>query len=81
MTAAQVAISTPILLPSFTRFPEFVNDDMLTDEGELDPNIFADYLCDNVASKLIMDFDFGDYEDVSYPNVDVATEQEIEEKF
>ena len=57
------------------------NDDMLTDEGELDPNIFADYLCDNVASKLIMDFDFGDYEDVSYPNVDVATEQEIEEKF
>ena len=57
------------------------NDDMLTDDGELDPNIFADYLCDNVASKLIMDFDFGDYEDVSYPSVEVATKQEIEEKF
>jgi hypothetical protein len=67
----------------YVRFdPEKHKDnDMLTDDGELDPNIFADYLCDNVASKLIMDFDFGDYEDVSYPSVEVATKQEIEEKF
>ena len=67
----------------YIRFdPEKHKDnDMLTDDGELDPNIFADYLCDNVASKLIMDFDFGDYEDVSYPIVEIATEQEIEEKF
>lgn len=57
------------------------DDDMLTDEGELDPNIFADYLCDNVASKLSIDFDFGAYEDVSYPNVEVATQQDIEDKF
>ena len=57
------------------------DDDMLTDEGELDPNIFADYLCDNVVSKLIMDFDFNGYEDVSYPNVEVATQQDIEDKF
>ena len=67
----------------YVRFdPEKHKDnDMLTDDGELDPNIFADYLCDNVASKLIMDFDFGDYEDVSYPNVEVATKQEIEHQF
>jgi hypothetical protein len=57
------------------------NDDMLTDEGELDPNIFADYLCDNVSSKLIMGFELYDYEDVSYPIVEVATKKEIEEKF
>ena len=56
-------------------------DDMLTDEGELDPNIFADYLCDNVIEQLIMKFELYGYEDVSYPNVEVATQQEIEEKF
>jgi len=67
----------------YIRFdPEKHKDnDMLTDDGELDPGIFADYLCDNVASKLIMDFDFGDYEDVSYPIVEIATEQEIEHQF
>ncbi len=57
------------------------DDDMLTDDGELDPGIFADYLCDNVASKLAHDFDFGAYEDVSYPDVEVATEEEIEHQF
>ena len=57
------------------------DDDMLTDEGELDPNIFADYLCDNVVGQLVMNFDLRGYEDVSYPNVEVATKQEIEEKF
>ena len=56
-------------------------DDMLTDEGELDPNIFADYLCDNVIEQLIMGFELYGYEDVSYPNVEVATQQEIEDKF
>ena len=57
------------------------DDDMLTDEGELDPNIFADYLCDNVVGQLVMNFDLRGYEDVSYPNVEVATQQDIEEKF
>jgi len=67
----------------YIRFdPEKHKDhDMLTNKGKLDPNIFADYLCDNVASKLSIDFDFGAYEDVSYPIVEVATRQEIEEKF
>ena len=57
------------------------DDDMLTDEGELDPNIFADYLCDNVIEQLIMKFELYGYEDVSYPNVEVATQQDIEDKF
>ena len=57
------------------------DDDMLTDEGELDPNIFADYLCDNLASKLSIDFDFGAYEDMSYPIVEIATEEEIKHQF
>ena len=57
------------------------DDDMLTDDGELDAGIFADYLCDNIATKLNMDFDFNGYEDVSYPIVEVATQQEIENQF
>ena len=57
------------------------DDDMLTNKGELDTGIFADYLCDNIGSKLNMDFDFYAWEDVSYPIVEVATQQEIEEKF
>ena len=67
----------------YIRFdPEKHKDhDMLTNKGKLDTGIFADYLCDNVASKLSIDFDFGAYEDVSYPIVEVATRQEIEEKF
>jgi hypothetical protein len=57
------------------------DDDMLTDDGELDPNIFADYLCDNLVTDLIRNFELYGYEDVSYPTVEVATRQEIEEKF
>jgi hypothetical protein len=57
------------------------DDDMLTDNGELDPNIFADYLCDNMVTVLIRYFKLYDYEDVSYPKVEMATKQEIEEKF
>ena len=57
------------------------DDDMLTDGGALDPGIFADYLCDNVATKLSIDFDFGDYEDMSYPIVEIATKDEIKHQF
>ena len=57
------------------------DDDMLTDDGELDPNIFADYLCDNVVANLIKDFDLYDYEDISYPIVEIATEEEIKHQF
>ena len=67
----------------YIRFdPEKHKDhDMLTDDGELDPGIFADYLCDNVAGKLVLNFDLRGYEDVSYPIVEVATQQEIKEEF
>ena len=66
----------------YVRFnPEKHKDDMITDYGELDPNIFADYLCDNITSKMIKDFNFGAYEDVSYPNVEVATRLDIISKF
>ena len=57
------------------------DDDMLTDDGELDPGIFADYLCDNMVSDLIKRFDLYDYEDVSYPIVEIATEEEIQHQF
>ena len=57
------------------------DDDMLTDDGELDPGIFADYLCDNLVTDLIRNFDLNGYEDVSYPIVEIATEEEIEHQF
>lgn len=57
------------------------DDDMLTDNGKLDPNIFADYLCDNLVTDLIRNFDLRGYEDVSYPIVEVATQQEVENQF
>jgi hypothetical protein len=66
----------------YVRFdPEKHKNDMLTNDGELDPGIFADYLCDNVASRLSTDFDFGAYEDMSYPIVEIATEEEIKHQF
>ncbi len=66
----------------YVRFdPEKHKNDMLTSDGELDSGFFTDYLCDNVVTDLIKTFELYDYEDVSYPNVEVATKQEIEEKF
>ena len=57
------------------------DDDMLTDDGELDPIMFTDYLCDNVVTDLIKRFDLYDYEDVSFPIVEIATEEEIKHQF
>jgi len=67
----------------YVRFdPEKHKDnDMLTDDGELDLGIFADYLCNNLVTDLIRNFELYGYEDVNYPTVEVATKQEIEEKF
>lgn len=67
----------------YMRFdPEKHKDnDMLTDDGELDPGIFADYLCDNLVTDLIRNFELYGYEDVSYPIVEIATEEEIEHQF
>lgn len=66
----------------YIRFdPEKHKLDMLTNEGELDEGLFTDYLCDNLVTNLIRDFELYGYEDVNYPTVEVATRQEIEEKF
>lgn len=67
----------------YMRFdPEKHKDnDMLTNDGELDTGIFADYLCDNLAGDLIRNFELNDFEDVSYPIVEVATKQEIKDEF
>lgn len=66
----------------YVRFdPEKHKNDMLTNDGELDTGIFTDYLCDNVITDLIEDFQLYDYEDVSYPDVWILTKQEIKENF
>jgi hypothetical protein len=66
----------------YVRFdPEKHKNDMLTNDGELDTGFFTDYLCDNLVTDLIKDFQLYDYEDVSYPIVFLATKQEIEEEF
>lgn len=66
----------------YIRFdPEKHKLDMLTNEGELDEGLFTDYLCDNLVTNLIRDFELYGYEDVNYPTVEVATRQEIEGKF
>ena len=66
----------------YVRFdPEKHKNDMLTNDGELDTGFFTDYLCDNVVTDLIRNFELYGYEDVSYPIVEIATEQEIEHQF
>ena len=66
----------------YVRFdPEKHENDMLTNDGELDTGFFADYLCDNVVTDLIKNFELYGYEDVSYPIVEIATEEEIEHQF
>ena len=55
--------------------------DVLFYGGALDTGHFADYLCDKIVGGLMLDFDFGPYGGVSYPHVEVATQQEIEDEF
>lgn len=66
----------------YVRFdPEKHENDMLTNDGELDTGFFADYLFDNVVTDLFRNLALDDYEAMSYPIVEIATEEEIEEKF
>ena len=66
----------------YIRFdPEKHKNDMLTNDGNLDEGLFTDYLCDNLVTDLIEDLGLYGYEDVSYPNVEVATQKDIEDKF
>jgi hypothetical protein len=63
----------------FVRFmPEKHKNDMLTSDGELDEGLFTDYLFDEVAPKIISDFNFNGFgEDVTIHSVEVATRQEL----
>ena len=63
----------------FVRFmPEEHKNDMLTSDGELDEGLFTDYLFDEVAPKIISDFNFNGFgEDVTIRSVKVATRQEL----
>jgi hypothetical protein len=63
----------------FVRFmPEEHKNDVLTSDGELDEGLFTDYLFDEVAPKIISDFNFNGFgEDVTIRSVKVATRQEL----
>jgi len=63
----------------FVRFmPERHKNDMLTSDGELDEGLFTDYLFDEVAPKILSDFNFNGFgEDVTIHSVKVATRQEL----
>ena len=63
----------------FVRFmPEEHKNDALTRDGELDEYFFTDYLFDEVAPKIISDFNFNGFgEDVTIHSVKVATRQEL----
>ena len=63
----------------FVKFiPEKHKNDMLTYEGELNESIFTDYLNDEIATKIMSDFNLDGFdEDVSSFSVEVATKQEL----
>ena len=69
-----------------TLFVRFMREnhlyDMLTTDGELDEGLFTDYLFDEVAPKIISDFNFNGFgEDVTIRSVKVATRQELEKEW
>ena len=69
-----------------TLFVKFIPEnhlyDMLTTDGEPDEGLFTDYLIDEIATKIMNDFNLdGVDEDVSSFSVEVATQQDIEGKF
>ena len=58
--------------------PEKHTLDMLTNEGQLDEGLFSDYLNDEIATKIMNDFNIdGIDEDVSSVSAEVATKQEL----
>jgi len=66
----------------YVRFdPEKHENDMLTNDGELDTGLFTDYLCNSIVVDLIEKLHLYDYEDVSCPVVEIATRQEVEGEF
>jgi hypothetical protein len=58
--------------------PEKHTLDMLTNEGQLDEGLFSDYLNDEIATKIMNDFNIdGIDEDVSSVSAEVATREEL----
>jgi hypothetical protein len=53
-------------------------DDMLTTDGEPDVGLFTDYLLDEIARKIISDFNFNGFDEhVTINSVKVSTRQEL----
>lgn len=63
----------------FVKFiPEKHKNDMLTYEGELNEGLFTDYLNEEIATKIMSDFNLDGFdEDVGSFSVEVATKQEL----
>ena len=58
--------------------PEKHMNDMLTTDGEPDEGLFTDYLLDEIAQKIISDFNLNGFgEQVIIHSVKVATKQEL----
>lgn len=63
----------------YVRFnPELHKDDMLTCDGEIDPETFGDYVVDAIADYIIGDFKLKSPEDVSGAEIEVATKEELD---
>ena len=58
--------------------PDRHMNDMLTTDGEPDEGLFTDYLLDEIAQKIISDFNLNGFgEQVIIHSVKVATKQEL----
>ena len=56
-------------------------DDALTFDGDLDIEIFREYIYENIVFSIIKDFNLGSkvkFETCSYPQVRLATTEELE---
>lgn len=63
----------------YVRFnPELHKDDMLTCDGEIDPETFGEYVVDAIADYIIRDFKLKSPEDVSGAEIKVATKEELD---
>jgi hypothetical protein len=61
--------------------PEKHKDDMLTVDGEPDPDVFADYLADTIAAQIESDFNLNVPEEVSGFDVEIFPDVEMKKWF
>jgi hypothetical protein len=63
----------------YVRFnPELHKDDMLTCDGEIDPETFGDYVVNAIAEDFKLNFKLKYPEDVSGAEIKVATKEELD---